>query len=85
MVTRKLKGQPIHVITQGRPVSGLKSIGAKQAKSAATRTKKPTMSNPPWKQERQNEKAPSRPTNASPATEKAPNVAKVQNQHSSKK
>lgn len=84
MVTRKCKGQPIHVMAQGRPVSGLKSIGAKQAKSAATRANNPTMCSPPWEQERESEKPTPRSTNASTATEKAPYVAPLQNHHSAK-
>lgn len=50
MATRKTTGLPIHELTQGRPVSGLKAVAAKQAKSQAKRTKPPTMSKLPWEQ-----------------------------------
>ena len=84
MATRKCKGQPIHAMAQGRPVSGLKSIGARQAKSAATRVNNPTMGALPWDQEREIEETASRSSDAPAATEKAPHSAKVQNRHRSK-
>lgn len=51
MQTRKTMGQPVHTMHQGKPVSGRKAVGAKQAKSAATRNAPVTMRKSPWEAE----------------------------------